>query len=110
EIGVDGNVAKAMALLNTIGKARTHEQAGSHPALSLQVLTKYSESPKVINAALCGHEDVKAETVEAVLTEAADGISAARPGARREDRKSTRLNSSHQIISYAVFCLKKKSE
>src|SRR2546429_9325707 len=52
------------------------------PELSMQVLTKYSESPQVINAALCGHEDVKAETVEAVLTEAADGISAARRGGR----------------------------
>src|SRR3989449_10215349 len=51
--------------------------------LSLQVLTKYNESPKVINAALCGHENIKPETIEAVLVEAADGVSAARPGARR---------------------------
>jgi len=84
EIGADVKLAKRMGLLHDIGKALTHEQEGSHPELSLQVLTKYSESPKVINAALCGHEDVKAETVEAVLTEAADGISAARPGARRD--------------------------
>ena len=66
------------------GKALTHEQEGSHPELSLQVLTKYNESPQVINAALCGHENVEPETIEAVLTEAADGISAARPGARRD--------------------------
>src|SRR5438046_1962026 len=52
--------------------------------LSLQVLTKYNESAKVINAALCGHENVEPETIEAVLVEAADGISAARPGARRD--------------------------
>src|SRR5881296_2236545 len=84
EIGADVKLAKRMGLLHDIGKALTHEQEGSHPELSLQVLTKYSESPQVINAALCGHEDVKAETVEAVLTEAADGISAARPGARRD--------------------------
>ena len=84
EIGADVKLAKRMGLLHDIGKALTHEQEGSHPELSLQVLTKYSESPKVINAALCGHEDVKAETIEAVLTEAADGISAARPGARRD--------------------------
>jgi ribonucrease Y len=84
EIGADVKLAKRMGLLHDIGKALTHEQEGSHPELSLQVLTKYSESPRVINAALCGHEDVKAETVEAVLTEAADGISAARPGARRD--------------------------
>jgi ribonucrease Y len=84
EIGADVKLAKRMGLLHDIGKALTHEQEGSHPELSLQVLTKYNESPQVINAALCGHEDVKAETVEAVLTEAADGISAARPGARRD--------------------------
>src|SRR6266446_4573496 len=84
EIGADVKLAKRMGLLHDIGKALTHEQDGSHPELSLQVLTKYSESPQVINAALCGHEDVKAETVEAVLTEAAAGISAARPGARRD--------------------------
>src|SRR5690242_20242934 len=84
EVGADVKLAKRMGLLHDIGKALTHEQEGSHPELSLQVLTKYNESPQIINAALCGHEDVKAETVEAVLTEAADGISAARPGARRD--------------------------
>jgi ribonuclease Y len=84
EIGADPKLAKRMGLLHDIGKALTHEQEGSHPELSLQVLTKYNESPRVINAALCGHEDVKPETVEAVLVEAADGISAARPGARRD--------------------------
>jgi len=84
EIGADSKLAKRMGLLHDIGKALTHEQEGSHPELSLQVLTKYNESRQVINAALCGHEDVKAETIEAVLVEAADGISAARPGARRD--------------------------
>ena len=84
EIGADVQLAKRMGLLHDIGKALTHEQEGSHPELSLQVLTKYNESPQVINAALCGHENVEPETIEAVLTEAADGISAARPGARRE--------------------------
>ncbi len=84
EIGADVKLAKRMGLLHDIGKALTHEQDGSHPELSLQVLTKYNESSQVINAALCGHENVEAETIEAVLTEAADGISAARPGARRD--------------------------
>jgi ribonuclease Y len=84
EVKADAKLAKRMGLLHDIGKALTHEQEGSHPELSLQVLTKYNESPQVINAALCGHEDVKAETIEAVLVEAADGISAARPGARRD--------------------------
>src|SRR2546423_12508600 len=84
EIGADAKLAKRMGLLHDIGKALTHEQDGRHRELSLQVLTKYNESPQVINAALCGHEDVKAETIEAVLVEAADGVSAARPGARRD--------------------------
>ena len=84
EIKGDVKLAKRMGLLHDIGKALTHEQDGSHPELSLQILTKYNESKQVINAALCGHEDVKAETIEATLVEAADGISAARPGARRD--------------------------
>src|SRR5204862_6946203 len=84
EIRADAKLAKRMGLLHDIGKALTHEQEGSHPELSLQVLTKYSDSPQEINAALCGHEDVKAGTLEAVHTEAPDGISAARPGARRD--------------------------
>jgi len=84
EVKADAKLAKRMGLLHDIGKALTHEQDGSHPELSLQVLTKYNESPAVINAALCGHENVEPETIEAVLVEAADGISAARPGARRD--------------------------
>jgi ribonuclease Y len=84
EIRADVKLAKRMGLLHDIGKALTHEQEGSHPELSLQVLTKYNESADVINAALCGHENVEPQTIEAVLTEAADGISAARPGARRD--------------------------
>jgi ribonuclease Y len=84
EIKADVKLAKRMGLLHDIGKALTHEQEGSHPELSLQVLTKYNESPEVINAALCGHENVEPQTIEAVLVEAADGISAARPGARRD--------------------------
>jgi len=84
EIKGDVKLAKRMGLLHDIGKALTHEQEGSHPELSLQVLTKYGESPDVINAALAGHENIEPTTIEAVLTEAADGISAARPGARRD--------------------------
>src|SRR4051812_17812382 len=76
EIKGDVKLAKRMGLLHDIGKALTHEQEGSHPELSLQVLTKYNESPQVINAALAGHENVEPTTIEAVLTEAADGISA----------------------------------
>ncbi len=84
EIKADAKLARRMGLLHDIGKALTHEQEGSHPELSEQVLTKYNESPAVINAALCGHENIEPQTIEAVLVEAADGISAARPGARRD--------------------------
>lgn len=84
EIRADVKLAKRMGLLHDIGKALTHEQEGSHPELSEQVLTKHNESPAVINAALCGHENVEPATVEAVLVGAADAISAARPGARRD--------------------------
>ena len=84
EIKADVKLAKRMGLLHDIGKALTHEEDGSHPELSFKVLTKYGESPAVINAALSGHENIEPDTVEAVLVEAADGISAARPGARRD--------------------------
>ena len=84
EIKADAKLAKRMGLLHDIGKALTHEEEGSHPELSLKVLTKYGESPAVINAALCGHENIEPATVEAVLVEAGDGISSARPGARRD--------------------------
>src|SRR5205814_9641872 len=96
-------LAKRMGLLHDIGKALTHEQEGSHPELSLQVLTKYNESPQVINAALAGHENVEPLTIEAVLTEAADGISAARPGAWRDvlERYIRRLATLEEIaLSY----------
>ncbi|MFQ5829560.1 MAG: ribonuclease Y [Candidatus Methylomirabilia bacterium] len=84
ECKADQKLGKRMGLLHDIGKALTHEQDGSHPELSHQILVKYGESPAVINAALCGHENIEPATVEAVLVEAADGISAARPGARRD--------------------------
>src|SRR5207237_1098145 len=70
EIGADVKLAKRMGLLHDIGKALTHEQDGSHPELSLQVLTKYNESPAVINAALAGHANIAPTTVEAVRIEA----------------------------------------
>ncbi|MFQ5896848.1 MAG: ribonuclease Y [Candidatus Methylomirabilia bacterium] len=112
EVKADQRLAKRMGLLHDIGKALTHEQDGSHPELSHQVLVKYGESPAVINAALCGHENVEPATVEAVLVEAADAISAARPGARRDVLESyikrlTKLESiaaSHKgvDVAYAI--------
>jgi ribonucrease Y len=84
EIGADVKLAKRCGLLHDIGKALTHEQEGSHVELSIDILTRYNEPRAVLNTVLAGHENVEAETVEAVLVEAADGISAARPGARRD--------------------------
>ncbi len=84
EIGADVKLAKRCGLLHDIGKALTHEQEGTHVELSVDVLTKYNEPRAVLNTILAGHEDAEPETVEAVLVEAADGISAARPGARRD--------------------------
>ena len=84
EVKADVKLAKRMGLLHDIGKALTHEQEGSHPELSLQVLTKYNESSRSSTRRCAATRTSKAETIEAVLVEAADGISAARPGARRD--------------------------
>ena len=84
EIGADVKLAKRMGLLHDIGKALTHEQEGTHAELSVDVITSYNEPRAVLNTTLAGHDEQEAETIEAVLVEAADGISAARPGARRD--------------------------
>jgi ribonuclease Y len=84
EIGADVKLAKRCGLLHDIGKALTHEQEGSHVELSVDVLTRYNEPRAVLNTILSGHDNEEPETIEAVLVEAADGVSAARPGARRD--------------------------
>jgi ribonucrease Y len=84
EVGADVKLAKRCGLLHDIGKALTHEQEGTHVELSIDILTRYNEPRAVLNTILAGHENAEAETIEAVLVEAADGISAARPGARRD--------------------------
>jgi ribonuclease Y len=84
EVGADVKLAKRCGLLHDIGKALTHEQEGSHVELSIDILTRYNEPRAVLNTVLAGHENAEAETIEAVLVEAADGVSAARPGARRD--------------------------
>jgi ribonuclease Y len=84
EVGADVKLAKRCGLLHDIGKALTHEQEGSHVELSVEVLTRYNEPRAVLNTILSGRDNEDPETIEAVLVEAADGISAARPGARRD--------------------------
>ena len=84
ELGANVKIAKRAGLLHDIGKAVDHEVDGSHAEISQQLVKKYRESQSVQHAIQAHHQDVEPQTVEAVLVQAADAISAARPGARRE--------------------------
>jgi ribonucrease Y len=99
ELGANVKIAKRAGLLHDVGKAVDHEVDGSHAVISQQLAKRYRESESVQHAILAHHRDVEPQTIEAVLVQAADAISAARPGARRESLENyvKRLESLERI-------------
>jgi ribonuclease Y len=84
ELGLNQKLAKRMGLLHDIGKAIDHEVEGPHAVIGSKLAKKYNESSKVVHAIAAHHEDIPPASVYAYLVQAADGLSGARPGARKE--------------------------
>lgn len=101
ELGLNPTVAKRAGLLHDIGKALDHEIEGSHIEIGVEVAKKYKESEAVVHAIAAHHGDIEAKTVVACIVQAADAISAARPGARRENLENyiKRLQKLEEVAS-----------
>ena len=85
ELGADVELARRSAFFHDLGKAFTHEREGTHAAIGAQIAAEHGESDEVVNAIAAHHDEVAGTTLEAVIVQVADTLSAARPGARRED-------------------------
>ncbi|MFA9403357.1 MAG: ribonuclease Y [Anaerolineales bacterium] len=101
ELGADVEIAKAGGLLHDIGKAMDHEVEGTHASIGADFCRRYGVNPIVVNAIEAHHRDIDQESVEAVIVEAADAISGARPGARRESLEQyvKRIKSLEEIAN-----------
>lgn len=101
ELGADVEIAKAGGLLHDIGKAMDHEVEGTHASIGADFCRRYGVNPLVVNAIEAHHRDIDQESVEAVIVEAADAISGARPGARRESLEQyvKRIKSLEEIAN-----------
>ncbi|MDI6704740.1 MAG: ribonuclease Y [Bacillota bacterium] len=101
ELGADTKLARRSGLLHDIGKAVDHEMEGNHVQIGINIAKKFRESQEVIHAIAAHHNDIEPTTIEAVLVQAADAISAARPGARRETLEAyiKRLEQLEEIAS-----------
>ena len=100
-MGLDVTLAKRAGLLHDIGKSIDQEAEGTHVELGVDILKRYKESEKVVNAVAAHHGDTEPMTLEAVLVQAADAVSASRPGARREtvDTYIKRLQKLEEICN-----------
>jgi ribonuclease Y len=101
ELGANVNLAKEAGLLHDIGKAVSHEVEGPHARIGADLAERYGRPPEIVNAIAAHHAEEEAQTLEAVLIQAADAISGARPGARRETLESyiKRLEALENVAS-----------